>query len=115
MAMRKRWLLYVDECQARGKPLLAPVPEEGGLIAAAPAPDDGARNTKTLGGAGSVAETPRVSCPAMPVGPPGLAVRWGHLVADPSQPLLAMVARAVTRPEITTTPAASQSLTDEAA
>ena len=29
MAMRKRWLLYIDECQARGTPLPALVPEEG--------------------------------------------------------------------------------------
>ena len=51
----------------------------------------------------------------MQVGPPGLPVHRDHLVADPNQPLPAMVARTVTRREITTTPAASQSLTDEAA
>ena len=51
----------------------------------------------------------------MPVGPPGLAVHRDHLVTNPGPSLLAMVARTVTRREITTTPAASQSLTDEAA
>jgi len=29
MAIRSRWLLYVDECQARGAPVSVPVPEEG--------------------------------------------------------------------------------------
>ena len=47
--------------------------------------------------------------------PPGFPVHRGHLVTDPSQSLLAMVARTVTRRNISTTPAASQSLTDEVA
>ena len=38
MAMRRRWLLYIDECQARGMPAPVPVPDEGGgLIVAAAA------------------------------------------------------------------------------
>ena len=51
----------------------------------------------------------------MPVGPPGLAEHRGNLIVDPSRALMAMVARSVTRKEIQTTPAASQSLSDEAA
>ena len=51
----------------------------------------------------------------MPVGTPRLSEHRGHLVIDPSRSLLAMVARTVTRREVTTTPAASQSLSDEAA
>ena len=102
--MRSRWLLYVDECQARGTPIPVPVPEEGGLIAAAAAPDDGAQKSHGGKGKSSVAETPRVCCPAMPVGPPGLAVHRDHLVTNPDRSLLAMVARTVTRREITTTP-----------
>ena len=115
MAMRNRWLLYQEECKARGTPIPAPVPDEGGLVAAAPAPDDIARSTKIPTGTGKVAVTPRPGCPTMPVGPPGLTEHRDHLVVDPSRSLLAMVARSVTRKEIMTTPAAPQSLTDEAA
>ena len=70
MAMRNRWLLYQEECKARGTPIPAPVPDEGGLVAAAPAPDDIARSTKVPTGTGKVAETPRPGCAIMPVGPP---------------------------------------------
>ena len=62
-----------------------------------------------------MAGTPCVLCFAVPVGPRGLAVHSDHLVADPSQSLLAMVARTVTRREVSITAAASRSLSDEAA
>ena len=115
MAMRNRWLLYQEECTARGTPIPAPAPDEGGLVAAALAPDDIARSTKVPTGTGKVAETPWPGCPTMPVGPPGLTEHRDHLIVDPSRSLLAMVARSVTRKEILTTLAASQSLSDEAA
>ena len=115
MAMRSRWLLYQEECKARGAPISPPVPEEGGLVAAAPAVDSKiARSTPTYSTV-AVAETPRPGCPAMPVGPPGLAEHRDILIVDPDRSLMAMVARSVTRKEILTTPAASQSLSDEAA
>ena len=51
----------------------------------------------------------------MPGGPPGLAAQHDHLIVDPSRSLLAMVTRTTTWKEISTTPATSQSFTDEAA
>ena len=97
------------------KPSLPLSPTRGGLVVAAPAPTDVARSTTIPTGTGKVAETPRPGCPTMPVGPPGLAEHRDHLVVHPSRSLLAMVARSVTLKEIMTTPAASQSPTNEAA
>ena len=110
-------------------PGFSPASEEGGL-AAAPA----AANTKLEAkegtsrvaetppapprlsyGKGSVAKTPRISCPAMLVVPPGLTEHRDHILSDPSQSLVASVARSVTKKEVDSTPAASQSLKDEAA
>ena len=60
-------------------------------------------------GKGSVAKTPRIPCPAMPFVPPGLTEHRDHVLNDPSQSLVALVARSVTKREIDSTPAASQS------
>ena len=52
----------------------------------------------------------------MPVVPPALSEHRDHMLNDPSQPLVALVvAQSVSRQEINSTPAASQSLKDEAA
>ena len=50
----------------------------------------------------------------MPVVPPGLAEHRDHVLNDPSQSLVALVARSVIKREVDSTPAASQSLKDEA-
>ena len=65
-------------------------------------------------GKGSVANAPRIPCPAMPVVPPGLTEHREHFFSDAYMSLMAMVARSVTRKEVDSTPAASQSLKDEA-
>ena len=115
MAMRSRWLLYQEERKARGAPISPPAPEEGGLVAAAPAVDSKIARSTHPHSTEAVAETPRPGCPVMPVGPPGLAEHRDILNVDPNRSLMAMVARSVTRKEILTTPAASKSLSDEAA
>ena len=109
--------------------------EEGGLADAAPAPaapastktkleaNEGTKRVaetppttpKLSHGKGAVATAPRIPCPAMPVVPPGLTEHREHFVSDPNMSLMAMVARSVTRKEVDSTPAAAQSLKDEAA
>ena len=80
-------------------------------MAALAAPDENARSTN---GARKVADTAQPGCPNMPGGPPGLAAQHDHLIVDPSRSLLAMMTRTTTQKEISMTPAASQSFTDEA-
>ena len=123
-ALRARWHLHTEAGAPPGIP--APATEEGGPIAAAvaatkvdsaqenPEVADTPLKASTKGKKGAVADTPRAPIPAMPVVPPGIPQHREHLDPDPSQTLLAMVARPVTRKEISTTIAASQSLHDEA-
>ena len=125
MAMRHRWLLYQEECTVRGHSDSAPATDDwgGGVSAdAVSAPAVIARTVtcpsplpEKRSGKGAMAATPRPCCPAMPIGPPGLGDHRPHIAVDDSSPsLLAMVARTVTRKELSSTPAASQSLQDEA-
>ena len=123
MAMRHRWLLYQEECTIRGHSASAPATDEGGFSAdAVSAPAVIAQTViktsplpEKRSGKGAMAATPRPCCPAMPIGPPGLGIHRPHIAVDDSSPsLLAMVARTVTRKELSSTPAASQSLQDEA-
>ncbi|NDC79250.1 MAG: hypothetical protein EBZ67_15480, partial [Chitinophagia bacterium] len=134
-ALRQRWHLYLEELVVNEPPGFSPASEEGGLADAAPAPaapastktkleaNEGTKRVaetpptppKLSHGKGSVATAPRIPCPAMPVVPPGLTEHREHFISDPNMSLMAMVARSVTRKEVDSTPAAAQSLKDEAA
>jgi hypothetical protein len=133
-ALRQRWHLYLEELVVNEPPGFSHASEEGGLADAAPAPavpaaantkleaDEGTKRVaetppappKPNRGKGSVAETPRIPCPAMLVVPPGLTEHREHFLSDLYLSLMAMVARSVTRKEVDSTPAASQSLKGEA-